>query len=84
MKAPWNLGLEWRGDWNGFYGVGRYNQLNAWRLDHSARPAAEALGGMRINLVIHNRRPGQRRGPTTSGRTAHTTACMVAASRAAP
>ena len=50
--APWNLGLEWRGDWNGFYGVGRYNQLNAWRLDQLL-DRAEALG-MHINLVIRN------------------------------
>ncbi len=61
--APWNLGLEWRGDWNGFYGVGRYNQLNGWRLDHLL-DRAEALG-MRINLVIHNAMARQAKGPTT-------------------
>ncbi len=50
--APWNLGLEWRADWNGFYGQGRYNQANAWRLDHLLANA-ERLG-MHINLVILN------------------------------
>jgi len=50
--APWNLGLEWRGDWNGFYGQGRYNQLNAWRLDQLLDEAQRL--GIHVNLVVSN------------------------------
>lgn len=50
--SAWNLALEWRQDWPGFSGVGRYNQENAWRLDRILDAAwAE---GMRVNLVINN------------------------------
>jgi hypothetical protein len=50
--APWNLGLEWRGDWNGFYGQGRYGQENAWRLDQVLDCAW--AHGIRVNLVVTN------------------------------
>jgi hypothetical protein len=50
--AAWNLGLEWRADWDGFHGVGRYHQGNAWRLDR-VLDAAWARG-IRVNLVINN------------------------------
>jgi autotransporter-associated beta strand protein len=50
--APWNLGLEWRGDWNGFYGQGRYGQENAWRLDQVLDRAW--AHGIRVNLVVTN------------------------------
>ena len=50
--SAWNLALEWRRDWPGFAGVGRYNQSNAWRLDHILDTAWAA--GMRVNLVINN------------------------------
>ncbi|HYG77976.1 MAG TPA: hypothetical protein VEK08_23425 [Planctomycetota bacterium] len=32
--CSWWGGLEWRRDWPGFQGVGRYNLLNAWRVDY--------------------------------------------------
>ncbi|MBA3710137.1 MAG: autotransporter-associated beta strand repeat-containing protein, partial [Planctomycetes bacterium] len=50
--SSWNLALEWRGDWVGFYGPGRYNQDNAWRLDRILDLAWQ--NGVRINLVLHN------------------------------
>ena len=50
--SSWNLALEWRGDWPGFYGQGRYNLENAWRLDR-VLDTALALG-IRVNLVINN------------------------------
>lgn len=31
--TSWWLGLEWRRDWPGFQGLGRYNLQNAWRMD---------------------------------------------------
>ena len=50
--ASWNLSLEWRGDWPGYFGVGRYNEGNAARLD-TILDAAWALG-IRVNLVLNN------------------------------
>jgi hypothetical protein len=50
--SSWNLALEWRGDWPGYFGVGRYNELNAARLD-TILDAAWAEG-IRVNLVINN------------------------------
>jgi hypothetical protein len=32
--CSWWVSLEWRRDWPGYHGVGRYNLLNAWRLDY--------------------------------------------------
>ncbi len=50
--SSWNLALEWRADWPGFFGQGRYNQENAWRLDRILDLAYQR--GIRINLVINN------------------------------
>lgn len=50
--SSWNLALEWRGDWPGFHGQGRYNLENAWRLDQLLDLAHRL--GMRINLVLNN------------------------------
>ncbi len=50
--SSWNLALEWRADWPGFHGQGRYNLENAWRIDQLL-DLAHSLG-MRINLVINN------------------------------
>ncbi|MFW5750874.1 MAG: hypothetical protein ACOCZK_04410, partial [Planctomycetota bacterium] len=54
--ASWNLALEWRADWPGYHGIGRYNQANAERLDalldHCWRR------GVRVNLVIRNHGQG--------------------------
>ncbi len=50
--SSWNLALEWRADWPGYQGLGRYNQENAWRLDRVLDHAAAV--GVRVNLVINN------------------------------
>ncbi|MBA3684466.1 MAG: hypothetical protein H0W72_04415 [Planctomycetes bacterium] len=50
--APWNLALEWRGDWPGYHGIGRYSQVNAWRLDRVLDLAW--AHGIRVNLVLSN------------------------------
>jgi hypothetical protein len=50
--AAWNTGLEWRADWPGYQGRGRYNQGNAWKLDTILDAAWSH--GIRINLVINN------------------------------
>jgi hypothetical protein len=50
--SSWNLALEWRGDWPGFYGQGRYSMENAWRLDRILDLAYQR--GIRINLVVNN------------------------------
>ena len=31
--APWNLALEWSGDWPGYHGLDGYNHGNAERVD---------------------------------------------------
>ena len=31
--CSWNLALEWSSRWYGYYGIGRYNEFNAARLD---------------------------------------------------
>jgi hypothetical protein len=50
--SAWNLALEWRADWPGYQGIGRYAQGNAERLDRILDHAWVA--GVRINLVINN------------------------------
>jgi hypothetical protein len=50
--SSWNLGLEWRDDWIGYRGLGRYSQANAARLDAVLDEAW--AHGMRVNLVINN------------------------------
>lgn len=50
--SGWNLALEWRGDWPGYHGAGRYNQANAARLDALLDRAWER--GIRIALVLNN------------------------------
>jgi hypothetical protein len=50
--SSWNLALEWRRDWPGYAGIGRYNDGNAERLD-AILDAAWAVG-VRVNLVINN------------------------------
>ncbi|TVR15101.1 MAG: hypothetical protein EA401_03345 [Planctomycetota bacterium] len=50
--SNWNLALEWRHDWPGYKGLGRYAQGNAARLDAILDLAYEF--GIRINLVINN------------------------------
>lgn len=50
--SSWNLALEWRADWPGFHGVGRFNQGNAERLDRLLDLAWAQ--GVRVNLVVRN------------------------------
>jgi hypothetical protein len=50
--SSWNLALEWRADWPGFFGQGRYNLENAWRLDQVLDLAHQL--GIRVNLVLNN------------------------------
>lgn len=50
--SPWWGALEWRRDWPGYQGVGRYNLLNAWRIDHLLE-AAEARGIV-LDLCLTN------------------------------
>jgi len=50
--ASWNLALEWRDDWPGYRGIGRYNQVHAWELDQILDRAWQL--GVRVNLVINN------------------------------
>lgn len=48
--ASWTCAIEWTSATDYFQGVGRYNQANAWRLDHMFMSAAE--NGVAINLVL--------------------------------
>lgn len=50
--SSWNLALEWRADWPGYDGIGRYSLGNAARIDR-VFDAAWAHG-IRINVVINN------------------------------
>jgi len=50
--SAWGYGLEWLDGWYGFDGLGRYNLMNAWRLDALLEHAR--LTGMRILLVYKN------------------------------
>lgn len=48
--ASWTCAIEWTSAMDYFYGVGRYNQANAWRLDRMFEAAAR--NGVGINLVF--------------------------------
>jgi len=50
--CPWWGALEWRRDWPGYQGVGRYNLLNAWRVDHLLAEAERR--GIYISLCLTN------------------------------
>jgi len=50
--CSWWCGLQWRRDWPNYHGIGRYNLVNAWRLDHVLREA-ERLG-IHISLCLTN------------------------------
>jgi hypothetical protein len=54
--SSWNLALEWRDDWPGYHGQGRYHEANAWRLDRILDLCSEL--GIRVNLVINNHGQG--------------------------
>ena len=50
--CPWWGALEWRRDWPGYQGMGRYNLLNAWRVDHILSEAERR--GVAISLCLTN------------------------------
>ncbi|MCY3020036.1 MAG: hypothetical protein NTW87_13545 [Planctomycetota bacterium] len=50
--CPWWCGLEWRRDWPGYQGCGRYNMLNAWRMDYLVEMAAQR--NMVFELCVTN------------------------------
>jgi len=49
--TKWHLGLEGRPGWPYFHGAGRYNQANAWRLDHLLARAAEHGIGLQLTTI---------------------------------
>ncbi|MBA2480309.1 MAG: hypothetical protein H0V44_06585 [Planctomycetes bacterium] len=57
--CSWNLALEWRGDWPGYFGQGRFSEENAWRLDRILDDAW--AHGIRVNLVVNNHGQGSDR-----------------------
>lgn len=50
--CSWWGALQWRRDWPGYQGLGRYNLLNAWRIDHVLDEAARR--GIFVNLCLTN------------------------------
>ena len=50
--CSWWCALEWRRDWHGYQGLGRYNLLNAWRLDYILKKCEE--NGIRVDLGLIN------------------------------
>jgi hypothetical protein len=54
--SSWSFGLEWRDDWPGYHGQGRYSERNAWRLDQVLDTAWAR--GIRAILVIYNHGQG--------------------------
>lgn len=50
--ASWSLGLEWSRTAPGYHGLGQYNLIHAWELDHVIEEAERR--GIYINLTIHN------------------------------
>lgn len=50
--CSWNLALEWRKGWPGYYGAGYYHEGNAARLDRILDAAYEK--GIRVILVLNN------------------------------
>ena len=54
--SSWNLALEWRGDWPGYHGLGRYHEGHAWQLDRILDLAW--AHGIRVNLTLNNHGQG--------------------------
>ncbi|MCZ7646907.1 MAG: hypothetical protein M5U26_16730 [Planctomycetota bacterium] len=50
--CSWWGGLQWRRDWPGYQGLGRYNLLNAWRVDHVLDDAERK--GIYLSLCLTN------------------------------
>lgn len=54
--SAWNLALEWRREWPGYQGLGRYHEGHAWQLDAILDSAWRH--GIRINLAVNNHGQG--------------------------
>lgn len=50
--CSWWGALQWRRDWPGYQGLGKYNLLNAWRMDHVLDACERA--GVRVSLCLNN------------------------------
>lgn len=50
--AAWSFALEWTSARINYYGLGRYNLANAWRLDHVLEKASQ--NNIYIHLVLDN------------------------------
>ncbi|MFZ2655620.1 MAG: DUF5060 domain-containing protein [Victivallales bacterium] len=50
--AAWSFALEWTSSRSDYYGLGRYNLFNAWRLDHVLDDARQK--GLYVHLVLDN------------------------------
>lgn len=50
--CSWWCGLQWRRDWPGYQGLGRFNLLNAWRLDHVLDECERR--GVHVSLCLNN------------------------------
>ncbi len=50
--CSWWGALEWRRDWPGYQGLGRYNLANAWRMDYVVDLAEKK--NIRLNLAVTN------------------------------
>jgi hypothetical protein len=51
--CSWWGGLQWRRDWPGYQGLGFYNLLNAWRMDHVLDEAERRGIGVSLCLTNH-------------------------------
>jgi hypothetical protein len=50
--CPYWCVLEWRRDWPGYQGLGRYSLTNAWRMDHLLDEAEKR--GVYVSLCLNN------------------------------
>ncbi len=50
--ASWSLDIEWTSKWKNYFGLGRYNLNNAWKLDHILSTTEK--NGIYIHLVLEN------------------------------
>lgn len=50
--AAWSFAIEWTSSRTDYYGLGRYNLYNAWRLDHVLNHARKKR--IKIHLVLDN------------------------------
>ncbi len=50
--AAWSFAVEWTSSRTDYYGLGRYNLFNAWRLDHLLEYARKK--GIYVHLVLDN------------------------------